>query len=233
MKTPSFSEIRKYLPHAKNELINIKIFRFFTPVFLKLLILMKITPNTVSFSWLILGFLGAVLVFTGDYMYALAGIILIQISQFIDQMDGPLSRYYRKAHPIGQYLDKVGVTIHRTLLLTGISFGAYSFYGNKIYLYSAMIIPIFSLSGIFFKSLQDVLAYQNNIKKPTIVKRRLYQNNIKDYIVEFFRPTNPLNITLFAAIFGYLYFLALPYLGFMFLYSVYQFIRSYKTIKKF
>lgn len=232
MKTPSFSEIRKYLPHVKNELINIKIFRFFTPIFLKLLILFKVKPNTVSFSWLILGFLGAVLVFTGDYRYALAGIILIQISQFIDQMDGPLARYYGNAHPIGQYLDKVGVTIHRALLLTGISFGAYSFYGNKIYLYSAIIIPIFSLGGIFFRNLQDALAYQNNVKKPTNVKR-LYQNNIKDYIAEFFRPTNPLNITLFAAIFGYLYFLALPYLGFMFLYFLYQFIRSYKTIKKF
>jgi|SRR3989344_4303133 len=232
MRTPSFSEIRKYLPHVNNELINIKIFRFFTPIFLRLLILFKVKPNTVSFSWLILGLVGAVLVFTGDYNYALIGIILIQISQFIDQMDGPLARYYGKAHPIGQYLDKVGVTIHRALLLTGISFGAYSFYGDNIYLYSAILMPIFSLGGIFFRNLQDTLAYQDNVKKPTI--RRIQQTNgIKDYIFEFFRPTNPLNLTLFAAIFGYLYILALPYFVLMFLYFSYQFIKSYKIIKKF
>lgn len=232
MKTPNVKEIKKYLPHVKDELINIKIFRFFTPLFLKLLILMKITANAVSFSWLILGLIGVVFVFTGDYKYGLIGIILIQISQFIDQMDGPLARYYGKAHPIGQYLDKVGVTIHRALLLTGISFGAYSFYGDEIYLYSAILMPIFSLGGIFFKDLRDTIAYHNNIKKFKITKSD-QSNKIKDYVVEFLRPTNPLNITLFAAIFGYLYILALPYLGFMFLYFMYQFIRSYKMIKKF
>ncbi len=230
MKT--FREIKKHLPHVNNELINIKLFRFLAIPFLRLLILFKVKPNTVSFSWLVIGLIGAVFVFTGKYNYALIGVILIQISQFIDQMDGPLARYYGKAHPIGQYLDKTGVTIHRTLLLTGISYGAYSFYGSAIYLYSAILMPIFSLGGIFLKSLPFILSYQNKtkIKEPM---KQLYQNKIKDYILEFFRPTNPLNITLFAAIFGFLYVLALPYTVFMFLYFLYQFLKSYKIIKNF
>lgn len=215
MKVPSISELRKYCTRSDDELIGLRIFRYFSVFPLKLLLYTPITPNILSVLWLLTGLVAVFLFSKGTYSYTLIGALLYQFALFVDQLDGPVARFKKMTNLGGDYLDKFTSYLHRTLMFLAIGIGSYNYTKELIYLYAGIIASLFSILAIFMKLTEYQVLLTNNkideLKKESqkIFKRKYF---VKEYILEFFRPSTPIiNVILVAAIFNLTHYLIVVY----------------------
>lgn len=190
---------------VKEKYLGTKLFRYFSPYLTWLFTFLPFTPNQISFLWGIIALIGIFFIGLGGYLNSLIGILIFQFAVFIDYVDGSLARAINKKTIGGFYLDKIFSVIHRSLLLFAIGLGLFRATDTIFYLYlgifSALILCFdISMKSILYTSLIDLKKY-NLIKKrqkPT----KESKTTLKDHVLEFLRPNDPLTLVFFALVLG-------------------------------
>lgn len=234
MDVPSIRELRKYCKHEEGELWNMRLFRLISVYPLKLILYLPISANMLSYAWMFLGLIGALMLIPGDYWLALAGMILYQFAYLIDQLDGPVARIKKQVNLGGDYLDELTAYLHRYVLLVALGIGAYFRFDDVLYLWLGFIAAGFVLLDqvMKLKSFQILVVNKKfeDLKKFAEVSKGR-KSKYFELVVEFFRP-QALSAFLFFAVFDILHILLiisavmLPLIYFKTVYS------GYKNMKK-
>ncbi len=82
--------------------------RRFSPYLTRLLIPTPITPNGVTWLFILSGLAAAAVLALDGVLPAVGAVLLIQLQILLDCSDGELARWRRQSSPVGIYLDRLG-----------------------------------------------------------------------------------------------------------------------------
>ncbi len=108
-----------------------------------LLVRTPITANQVTFTQIVFGIIGAILIGLGPVRYAIFGVILLQIGFIFDNSDGEIARWKGQESINGVLLDLVGHTIVITLYMFTLGFGVWMRTGHIEVLVSGFLSSMF------------------------------------------------------------------------------------------
>jgi len=114
----------------------------------KYLLKKQITPNQISFFSFSLSTIGALFFFLGGYVNLLTGGILAQLSSITDGCDGEVARLKFQTSDFGRWYDAVLDRYADAFLLFGLTYYAYFFGENLLYLF----IGFLAIIGAFMNS---------------------------------------------------------------------------------
>ena len=86
----------------------------------------SVTPNQVSFIYLILSFVIAYLFYLQGYLNILLASLLLFFSLILDRVDGSLARIKNMSSDYGFWLDKTFDVISLSIIFLGITWGVYN-----------------------------------------------------------------------------------------------------------
>jgi len=150
----------------ENDFLSQKIYDKSANYFVKKLAKTKITPNQMTLFGLILDIFTAQLFFIGTYFTLILGGVLIQLSFFMDRMDGQLARMKGIASKYGQLLDEGLGVFGMSLIFIGAIGGYYNKTGS-IYIW---YLGFFALLGLLMMNLfahlsKEIYGKNNNAGK--------------------------------------------------------------------
>jgi phosphatidylglycerophosphate synthase len=119
----------------------------------------RVTPNQLTFVWILTGITAGLLWAIGSHLGFLIGAILFQLMYLFDCVDGELARYKNMTSPRGAYLDFVGHYFTGFAMIVGASLGLTKSLGVAV-LYCGLVIAIFHLGD---ELLRDLL-YKTKLK---------------------------------------------------------------------
>ncbi len=126
----------------------------------------RITPNFLTVVYIILGFLGGILLSIDNSKLILVGTIIFFSKSILDWSDGLLARIKKKTSELGAMLDSWGGVVGEYSFITGIGFYLFNKYQNVYFLF--LIILILILKFLDFKShyyIMSVFTLLNKDKK--------------------------------------------------------------------
>ena len=91
----------------------------------------RVTPNTVTFTGVVVAIFSAIAFAGGNYWSYVAGALLFFISGLFDEMDGMLARIKFSDSPFGTYLESHADSLSYLLLFGGITIGLYRQHGDR------------------------------------------------------------------------------------------------------
>ena len=160
-KIESIKELRKICQPDYKEVRNNKyyrvyrrFFRLFSIYITRILLSFNISANFVSVSGLLLGVLGSLFLYLGEF---LGGALVLQLWLLTDTLDGEIARYYAKKKPStylikGEFLDLNFHHLINSLIFIGLSLGLYKLTNDIIMIY----LGVFALSALLLNELIDL-----------------------------------------------------------------------------
>lgn len=117
----------------------------------------RISPNSITLTWIALGVLGASLLACAAQSARVLGCIALQICLLLDFVDGEVARLARTTSQFGAFLDSIGHSLINPILFLAIGYHVYSQHGTEIYLLlalsgcvsmtTALMVPYFAHSA--------------------------------------------------------------------------------------
>ena len=166
----------------------------FSIYFTKLLLILGITPNQVTWLFLGLAIIASFLFMPGIYILTLIGLVCYYIYHVLDYCDGEVARYTKKFSNYGVYLDYMAHIIVNPLLMIGISIGAY--FSNTFIPIPNYVFLIAGFSSAYFFMLnqfarlkkyemyldkKEIKVLKNLQQKYKEVKQRGWKEQIKTF----------------------------------------------------
>lgn len=93
-----------------------------------------ISPNLITISSLVIGFLAALCFLQGEWFWLVVAAVLVQLSFVVDCMDGQLARYRQQFSKLGAWLDRVSDRVKDFLYFFSLAFGFYRVHGTEFYI---------------------------------------------------------------------------------------------------
>ena len=103
-----------------------------------------VTPNQTTALAFMVGLVGVIMIFMGEYWYALIGAALLQANSIIDGVDGELARVRHQSSSFGAYLDSVCDEILNALTYAALGYYVWKTGGHEIYLGMGIFAGIMS-----------------------------------------------------------------------------------------
>ncbi|MCP4725986.1 MAG: CDP-alcohol phosphatidyltransferase family protein [bacterium] len=133
------------------------------PLIVKLLYPTRITPHNVIFASVIFGFAAGVFYLSGEYYGYVAAVILLNIKNVLDKVDGQLARARNKASRYGRFLDSLSDFLINVVVYSSISYTLYITSGRNIMWLAGAAALFFSfLQCTYFVYYQ--VSYINRVK---------------------------------------------------------------------
>ena len=166
---------------------------------------LRISPNLISFSWIIIAFLGIFFIALGGYWNALIGILIYHFALILDSIDGGIARLTNKTNAGGEFLDRFFSTLNRSLILFAMGYGLFRIGKGEIFLY----LGIYSAILLYLENSIKMKNYESliNSNRVDLIKKRSSKINklnlnIAFYLKELFRPGNHFTLAFFSILFG-------------------------------
>jgi phosphatidylglycerophosphate synthase len=103
----------------------------------------SLTPNTVTFTGVVVAVFSAIAFSGGNYWSYVAGALLFFSSGLFDEMDGMLARIQFSDSPFGTYLESHADSVSYLLLFGGITIGLYRQHGDReLWIGGALLIGL-------------------------------------------------------------------------------------------
>jgi len=118
-KDYDWSEVKKDLVLQWYSFVVRRISVYWTWVFART----PITPNQLTIAGALLALVGCALFATGNYVYGIAGAILIHIFAILDHCDGTLARIKGMSSAVGNFLDEITSHVVTPLIFVAIGYG--------------------------------------------------------------------------------------------------------------
>jgi len=198
----------------------------------KLLLKTKITPNQVTYFEILLTILAAALICTARHQYIAIGVILVQLSIYLDYVDGDLARAKSMDSPFGDWLDTLAGQIRTISILLSIIYVVFIQTGNTI----ALILGALTIFNMFvYMTLLERLKGKANFvaREETWSDEKRLRRKVKDKIAKIAKIKVSLNyfdsfymvrlIIMIGGLFNKLYWVLIYYL----VWSAYSLISLY------
>jgi len=213
---------------SKKISVNMRATGWISPYLIYFFSRYSIPPNLITFSWIVLAFVGFYFIALGNYIYTVIGILIYHLALLLDSTDGGVARILGKTNAGGEFLDRFFSTINRSLILFAMGFGLFRIRGEILFLYLGIWSAVFIFLDNFVK-LKNYEALANSgrldLIKDNVKKMKSARKDIKFYIIELFRPGNHFTLSFFAIIFAlvdiYLYIFSII-IFLQFLYSFFD-----------
>jgi len=103
----------------------------------------RVTPNTITFTGVVVAIFSAIAFAGGNYWSYVAGAFLFFVSGLFDEMDGMLARIKFSDSPFGTYLESHADSLSYLLLFGGITIGLYRQHGDReLWIGGALLIGV-------------------------------------------------------------------------------------------
>jgi CDP-L-myo-inositol myo-inositolphosphotransferase len=129
----------------------------------------SITPNQVTLLSFIMGFFASLCFYFGDYLYLIAGGILVQISSIVDGCDGEIARLKLRQTNYGGWFDAVLDRYADGLIVFGMIYGHWTLHSNIL----IWTVGFAALIGTFLNS------YTSDKYDSIFRKKLVCQNEIR------------------------------------------------------
>lgn len=158
----SIKELRKIVRKTESTYSNkiavqpffyIKFLRFFSVYFVKLGILLKMTPNQMTFVSMVTAIIGGIFLSFANPIYTIIGGIFLILFSILDCADGELARYLKKRTPMGRYFDLWVHGIESSSIFIGLTYGVYNTTSNTI----AFIFGFICVAGFLLRAYSGAL----------------------------------------------------------------------------
>jgi len=214
---------------------NMRITGWISPYLIYVFSKLSIDPFIITFTWVLLSFVGFYFIALGPYTYAVIGIVIYHIALLLDSTDGGVARMLNKTNAAGEFCDRFFSTLNRFLILLVMGIGLYRTRNEIFFLY----LGIWCGSLVLLDNFTKMKRYESliNSKRLDLIKdlddkNKNTKTDWKFHLVELFRPANHFTLSFFAIIFGlteyYLYVFSVLVL-FQFLISFYKVFVSLKN----
>ena len=170
----------------------------------KPLVKTKITPNQITFLWIIIQIMSSFLML-GDYYYRLMGVLIFNFFvSILDSVDGNLARIREQKTSRGAYLEVVGLFLGTPLIFSMLSIGFFLKSDNHFLL----ILSFFGILGTVYSKLfvlnpkwfpEDKREKFNEIDLCSPIRKK---GKLLTIIGSLFRRGQPFNILLLGMIFN-------------------------------
>lgn len=182
----------------------------------KVLVKTFLTPNQVTLLSGFFGILAAILFSFSEHLYLILGAISLQLNVLIDFADGSLARLRSISSRFGDWLDGVIDHLSDTLVIIGLSYGAYKLTLDPMILFVGLFALGFRLLSAFFPSFsrssfagKSTVVINERVQKFGILKYFLFTRTNFYMIITIFCLINKLCILIYViAIYGVLFYLA-------------------------
>jgi phosphatidylglycerophosphate synthase len=164
--------------------IRIDILRNLSIPFLKMFLVIPITPNQITVFNILLTFIRFFLFASGNAFNILFGALLILFSEILDVIDGQIARYKNLCSLKGIFLDKVYHDFNYLSIYSGIGFGIYRNTLNIHYLFLGIIASIFIILTRNLFSYRKLVQFENGRKNSKISKENIFS---KKGIILYFK----------------------------------------------
>lgn len=190
-------QIRKrHYDHQRNKLINMdaniddwkfspynclkaRIYIEFSSIVVFFLQYTKVSPNQVTFLYVLSGILGGVLLSSDNQTLIIIGCLIIFFKGVLDWADGLLARIKEQTSSIGHILDAWGSNVGYIFFISGFTVYCYNLTNNSFYLFILILFLIFK--SIDFKNyLYQQSFYEISNKTENIESKILEKNEIKE-----------------------------------------------------
>lgn len=121
----------------------------------KSLIIIGVSANQVTFLMILIGVIGILFLARGEYLYAVFGGLLLQMSHILDYVDGEIARYHKKKSLEGLFLDIAYHGITKSGFFIGVSFGLYNFYPYPLVFLLGALATISFVTGSYLLSYSE------------------------------------------------------------------------------
>jgi phosphatidylglycerophosphate synthase len=234
MKQKVTLDLAKKQGPPKKRSLNRRIIGWISPYLIYFFSKYSIHPNVISFSWIILAFIGFYFIALGSYTHMVIGILIYHFALLLDSTDGGVARILGKTNAGGEFLDRFFSTINRSVLLFAMGIGLFRVRGELLFLYLGIWSALFIFLDNFVR-LKNYEALANSgrldLIKDNVKKIKSAKRGIKFYIIELFRPGNHFTLSFFAIIFAlvdiYLYLFSII----IFLQFLYSFLNIFIDLK--
>ena len=139
----------------------------------------NVSPNQVTFLYVLSGILGGVLLSLNNQTLIIIGCLIIFFKGVLDWADGLLARIKEQTSSIGHILDAWGSNVGYIFFISGLTVYCYNLTNNSFYLFILIIFLIFK--SIDFKNyLYQQSFYEISNKTGNIESKILEKNEIKE-----------------------------------------------------
>lgn len=158
--------------------------------------------NIVTFGWILLKFIGVLMMASGNYLYSVIGIFLYNIiAPIMDNADGHMLRYKKQSSAIGIFMEAIGHILLIPLLYISLGVGVYIASGNLLFLLIGFTTALmFLLKEAVIKEAIPLISQKE--EKPEKQKKYCYLLKIKKIISEWFETEYPVSIMFLGILFN-------------------------------
>jgi phosphatidylglycerophosphate synthase len=140
----------------------------------KLLLSTSITANQVTLLSIVVGLVAGVMFSFGNYLYTLAGALLLQLWLILDCVDGEIARYRKSSGPSGKYMESMDHYITEPFIFVCISFGLYNtFHIISIFVLGFSAVLLMCLGHIATNLVYTVLSMETSDPKKKTVSEQI------------------------------------------------------------
>ncbi len=152
----------------------------------RLLALLPITPNMVTYLTLAVSIGGAYLLSRGSYLEMLIGALITQLASILDGNDGELARLRILDSDYGTWLDTICDYISYFFTFGGITYGMYNRTGNTGYVIAGgvMFAGIFTAMALISRLRRKYTGEAGAAALSSMVDESLSQNRDKSFIAK-------------------------------------------------
>ena len=96
---------------SKKISVNMRATGWISPYLIYFFSRYSIPPNLITFSWIVLAFVGFYFIALGNYIYTVIGILIYHLALLLDSTDGGVARILGKTNAGGEFLDRLDATV--------------------------------------------------------------------------------------------------------------------------
>jgi len=203
-KKPSIKEMRQRSHSHRGGLVY-KIADYLAYYLAKLFLYTPITPNQITFLWIIVQIFSTVFLMKGDYWTTIIALLVFQAMFILDCTDGIVARYKKQFSIKARFLDDIGHYLANSCLLIFFTIGVYQQYQSPIYLLFGLIAVISFLLNKA-STLNPTWCNENQVKIIIEATQKCYpdkQNKLVVAVFNFLRLEHFGNLLFFGVLFGY------------------------------
>ncbi len=182
----NISKNNKKLYNLKTESILQVLFSKISYLFSPFLIILNITPNTITFLNFIISLFSIIFIFYGSEYFFELGIILYIFYRVFDFCDGAVARYLNTSTFYGRFIDGLADIFLNTFLILSVSFYSFKILNSVPLLLFGCISSVLTAFDTFIYDRYSALArwsnFENRTKITPFIKTKFMQKSKKFYI---------------------------------------------------
>ncbi len=205
----------------------------------KLFLYFPFNPVQITFIWIFIKIVTALLLIKGDYLLTVIALFIFQSASILDGVDGIVARYRKDYSFNGIYTDYVGHYLCNSLLLICLAIGTYrqsndpiTLIAGAVAVFSFLLSKAITVNGLWLNNLELRKEMQTVVYGEQF-SLKSQQNKVVACAADFLLMDNPLNLMFWGVLLGFPVYTLWAYAAALTLELVRRMFLQYWRIRKY